>query len=113
MTLAKCPQDKNLLIYIDNKLRKSEEPDHAYHFNVKALQAHLGCSDNLTTAAEQVGEGSQAQAQQTYSYELHLKWLGTETFETSCLTRPLFTAKTSVLSAKLDQKVFDKQKSSL
>lgn len=36
-TLAKCPQDKNLLIFIDNTLRKSEEPDHAYHFNLKAL----------------------------------------------------------------------------
>lgn len=37
LTLAKCPQDKSLLIFIDNTLRKSEEPDHAYHFDLKAL----------------------------------------------------------------------------
>jgi len=73
-------------------------------------QAHLRYSDDLTTAAEQVGEQfkSQVQAiifpiQQTCKNELHSKWLGTGIFETSSLARPLYTAKRPVLSAKLDQ----------
>lgn len=82
LILAKCPQDKNLLIFIDNTLRKSEELNPAYHFNLKALA-------KPTLAAQIIWLQLQSKWENRHKYKLskhtamNLKWLGTETFETS------------------------------
>lgn len=68
LTYAKCSQDKNLLIFIDNMLRKSEELDHAHHFYSTALARPTSATQMIWLQLQSKWENSSSHKHKLLSF---------------------------------------------